>query len=64
MLIEAKHRNDLSDPLLLHAANKWRLISKDFAWSLFEDSVDRLLVHAWWKIHLGSMYNSEDSHSP
>jgi len=27
------------DPLLLHAANKWRLISKDFAWSLFEDRV-------------------------
>jgi len=27
------------DSLLLHAANKWRLISKDFAWSLFEDRV-------------------------
>ena len=27
------------DPLLLHAANKWRLISKDFAWSLFEDRI-------------------------
>ena len=27
------------DPLLLHAAGKWRLISKDFAWSLFEARV-------------------------
>ncbi|HET6881162.1 MAG TPA: hypothetical protein VFI31_13460, partial [Pirellulales bacterium] len=27
------------EPLLLHAAGKWRLISKDHAWSLFEDRV-------------------------
>jgi len=27
------------DPLLLHAAGKWRLISKDFAWPLFEARV-------------------------
>lgn len=27
------------EPVLLHAANKWRLISKDFAWSLFEDRI-------------------------
>jgi len=27
------------DPLLLRAAGKWRLISKDFAWSLFEARV-------------------------
>lgn len=27
------------DPLLLHAAGNWRLISKDHAWSLFEDRV-------------------------
>ena len=27
------------DPLLLHADGKWRLISKDHAWSLFEDRV-------------------------
>lgn len=27
------------DPLLLHAAGNWRVISKDHAWSLFEDRV-------------------------
>ena len=27
------------DPLLLHAAGKWRLISKDHAWALFQTSV-------------------------
>lgn len=27
------------EPLLLHAAGKWRLVSKDHAWSLFEDRV-------------------------
>jgi hypothetical protein len=27
------------NPLLLHAAGKWRLISKDFAWSLFENRI-------------------------
>jgi hypothetical protein len=27
------------EPLLLHAAGNWRLISKDHAWSLFEDRV-------------------------
>lgn len=28
-----------AEPLLLHAAGNWRLISKDHAWSLFEDRV-------------------------
>ena len=32
------------DPLLMHAANKWRLISKDFAWSLFEDRVSSAAI--------------------
>lgn len=32
------------DPLLLHAAGKWRLISKDFAWSLFEDRVSAAAI--------------------
>lgn len=36
---ELQRMANSSEPLLLHAAGNWRLISKDHAWSLFEDRV-------------------------
>ncbi len=36
---ELQRMANSKEPLLLHALGKWRLISKDHAWSLFEDRV-------------------------
>lgn len=36
---ELQRMANLPEPLLLHAAGNWRIISKDHAWSLFEDHV-------------------------
>jgi hypothetical protein len=37
--VELQRMASSVDPLLLHAARNWRLISKDHAWLLFEDRV-------------------------
>lgn len=38
------------EPLLLHAAGKWRLISKDHAWSLFQDRVTSTALRTFEKL--------------
>lgn len=38
------------EPLLLHAADNWRLISKDHAWTLFQDRITPTLLTTFEKL--------------
>ena len=48
--VEIQQMASSRNPLLLHAANKWRLISKDHAWSLFEDQISPAAIARFEKV--------------